>query len=107
MAARKSSRVNRKYKTKYRIRNWREYERGLRSRGVVREGLGKRPKSRWGRIVQQRRTTSPKTSRKARSWLDGGCVRGMQAKKRPGWRAPPRHAFSLVTRPRCMYHPLC
>ena len=35
MAARKSSRVNRKYKTKYRIRNWREYERGLRSRGDV------------------------------------------------------------------------
>ena len=32
MAARKSSRVNRKYKTKYRVRNWREYERGLRSR---------------------------------------------------------------------------
>ena len=35
MAARKSSRVNCKYKTKYRIRNWREYERGLRSRGYV------------------------------------------------------------------------
>ncbi len=35
MAVRKSSRVNRKYKTKYRIRNWREYERGLRSRGDV------------------------------------------------------------------------
>ena len=35
MAARKSSRVNRKYKTKYRIRNWKEYERGLRSRGDV------------------------------------------------------------------------
>ena len=33
MAARKSSRVNHKYKTKYRIRNWREYERGLGSRG--------------------------------------------------------------------------
>jgi len=33
MAARKSSRVNRKYNTKYRIRNWKEYERGLRSRG--------------------------------------------------------------------------
>jgi len=27
MAARKSSRVNRQYKTKYRVRNWREYER--------------------------------------------------------------------------------
>jgi len=35
MAARKSSRVNRRYKTKYRIRNWREYEHGLRSRGDI------------------------------------------------------------------------
>ena len=33
MAARRSSRVHRKYKTKYRIRNSREYERALRSRG--------------------------------------------------------------------------
>ena len=35
MVAAKSSRVNCQYKTKYRIRNWREYERGLRSRGDV------------------------------------------------------------------------
>ena len=35
MAAGKSSRINRQYKTKYRIRNWREYECGLRSRGDV------------------------------------------------------------------------
>ncbi len=35
MVAAKSSRVNRQYKTKHRIRNWREYERGLRSRGDV------------------------------------------------------------------------
>ena len=35
MAAGKSSRINRQYKTKYRIRHWREYERGLRSRGDV------------------------------------------------------------------------
>ena len=34
MAAGKSSRINRQYKTKYRIRNWREYERGLRSRDL-------------------------------------------------------------------------
>ena len=33
MAAGKSSRLNRKYKTKYRIRNWSEYERAGRSRG--------------------------------------------------------------------------
>ena len=32
MAARKSTRVNRKYKTKYRVPNGWEYERGLRSR---------------------------------------------------------------------------
>ncbi len=35
MAARKSSRVNPKYKTRYRVRNWPDYERGLRSRGDV------------------------------------------------------------------------
>ena len=35
VVAAKSSRVNRQYKKKYRIRNWREYERGLRSRGDV------------------------------------------------------------------------
>ena len=35
MGARKSSKVNSKYKTKYRVENWREYERGLRSRGNV------------------------------------------------------------------------
>ena len=35
MVAAKSSRVHRQYKKKYRIRNWREYERGLRSRGDV------------------------------------------------------------------------
>ena len=35
MVAAKSSRVNRQYKKKYRIRNWRKYERGLRSRGDV------------------------------------------------------------------------
>ena len=32
MASRKPSRVNPKYKTKYRIGNWPEYERGLRHR---------------------------------------------------------------------------
>ena len=35
MAARKSSKVNRKYKTLYRVGNWPEYERGLRARGDV------------------------------------------------------------------------
>jgi len=35
MGARKSSKVNRKYKTRYRVGNWPEYERGLRARGDV------------------------------------------------------------------------
>ncbi len=35
MAVRKSSRVNSKYKTRYRAQNWPEYERGLRARGDV------------------------------------------------------------------------
>ncbi len=36
MLAVKSSRVHPKYKMKYRVRNWREYERGLRARSDVR-----------------------------------------------------------------------
>lgn len=47
MAARKSSRVNRKYKTKYRIRNWREYEHGLRSRGDVTIWLSEQAIAAW------------------------------------------------------------
>jgi len=47
MAAGKSSRVNRKYKTKYRIRNWREYERGLRSRGDVTIWLSEEAIAAW------------------------------------------------------------
>jgi len=47
MAARKSSRVNRKYKTKYRIRNWREYEHGLRSRGDVTIWLSEEAIAAW------------------------------------------------------------
>ena len=47
MAAAKSSRVNRKYKTKYRIRNWREYERGLRSCGEVTIWLSEEAIAAW------------------------------------------------------------
>ncbi len=35
MTARTSSLVHPKYKTKYSVGNWREYERGLRARGDV------------------------------------------------------------------------
>jgi hypothetical protein len=47
MSAGKSSRVNRKYKTKYRIRNWREYERSLRSRGDVTIWLSQEAIAAW------------------------------------------------------------
>ena len=47
MAAAKSSRVNRKYKTKYRIRNWKEYERDLRSRGDVTIWLSEEAITAW------------------------------------------------------------
>ena len=60
MAAAKSSRVNLKYKTKYRIRNWKEYERGLRNRGDVTVWLSKEAIAAWtppknGRRGGQRR----------------------------------------------------
>ena len=35
MAARRQSKVNPKYKTNYRVRNWAEYEKGLRQRGDI------------------------------------------------------------------------
>ena len=35
MATMRSSLVHPRYKTEYRVRNWREYERGLRARGDV------------------------------------------------------------------------
>ena len=35
MASTRSSRVNSKYKRRYRVGNWRAYERGLRARGDV------------------------------------------------------------------------
>jgi hypothetical protein len=60
MAAAKSSRVNRKYKTKYRVQNWREYERGLRNRGDVTIWLSEEAIAAWtpaknGRRGGQRR----------------------------------------------------
>ena len=60
MAAAKSSRVNRKYKTKYRVQNWREYERGLRNRGDVTTWLSEEAIAAWtpaknGRRGGQRR----------------------------------------------------
>ena len=47
MATRKSSRAGRKYKVKYRVRNWREYERGLRKRGDVTIWLGEEAIGGW------------------------------------------------------------
>ncbi len=47
MAAAKSSRVNRKYKTKYKVQNWREDERGLRNRGDVTIWLSEEAISAW------------------------------------------------------------
>ena len=47
MAARKSTRVNRKYKTKYRVTNWREYERGLRSRGDITVWFSDKARETW------------------------------------------------------------
>ncbi len=47
MAARKSTRVNRKYKSKYRVTNWQEYERGLRSRGDITLWLSDEAREAW------------------------------------------------------------
>ena len=47
MVVANSSRVNRQYKKKYRIRNWREFERGLRSRGDVTIWLSEVASATW------------------------------------------------------------
>jgi hypothetical protein len=43
MSALKSSRIHPPYKTKYRVGSWREYERGLRSRGDITVWLSEDP----------------------------------------------------------------
>jgi hypothetical protein len=43
MSALKSSRIHPPCKTKYRVGNWREYERGLRSRGDITVWLSEDP----------------------------------------------------------------
>ena len=43
MAAGRSSSVNHQYKTEYRIQNWKEYKRNLRSCGVVTSWLSEEP----------------------------------------------------------------
>ena len=65
MAAGKSSRINRQYKTKYRIRNWREYERGLRSRGDVTIWLSevRLPRGYHRRTVSAEGSVDTRTSR--------------------------------------------
>ena len=47
MASTKSSRVNPKYKKKYRVGSWREYERGLRARGDVTVWFDEEALSTW------------------------------------------------------------
>ena len=44
-----NSRVHPKYKTKYRVANWPEYERGLIQRGVFRSSYSG-PRRSWGWI---------------------------------------------------------
>ena len=47
MAARTSSLVHPKYKIKYRVKNWREYERGLRDRGDVTIWFSQEAAAKW------------------------------------------------------------
>ncbi len=47
MAGRESSRVNPRYKKKYRVSNWDEYERGLRNRGDVTIWLSEEAIAAW------------------------------------------------------------
>ncbi len=62
MAARKSTRVNRKYKTKYRVTNWSEYERGLRSRGDITVWFSDEAREAWTPPNNGRRGGQPRYS---------------------------------------------
>ncbi len=62
MAARKSTRVNRKYKTKYRVTNWREYERGLKSRGDITVWFSDEARETWTPPKNGRRGGQPRYS---------------------------------------------
>ena len=63
MAARMSTRVNRKYKTKYRVTNWREYERGLRSRGDITVWFSDEAREAWTQPKNGRRAGQPRCFR--------------------------------------------
>jgi len=62
MAARTSSRVHPKYKTKYRVKNWREYEQGLRARGDVTIWLSKDAIAAWTPRGKRKRGGQPRYS---------------------------------------------
>ncbi len=62
MATRKSTRVNRKYKTKYRVTNWPEYERGLRSRGDITVWFSEEARDAWTPPKNGRRGGQPRYS---------------------------------------------
>ena len=63
MAARKSTRVNRKYKTKYRVTDWQEYERGLRSRGDITVWFSEEAREAWTPTKNGRRGGQPRYSK--------------------------------------------
>ena len=65
MAARKSTRVHRKYKTKYRVTNWREYESGLRRRGDVTVWFSEEAIEAWTPPKNGRRGGQPQYSKLA------------------------------------------
>ena len=62
MAARKSTRVNRKYKTKYRVTNWPEYERSLKSRGDITVWFSEEASGAWTPPKSGRRGGQPRYS---------------------------------------------
>ncbi len=62
MAGRESSRVNPKYKTRYRVYNWREYEPGLRARGDVTIWLSDEALATWTPVPMGKRSGQPRYS---------------------------------------------
>ena len=62
MASTKSSRVNPKYKKRYRVGNWQAYERGLRARGDVTVWFAEEALRTWTPPPRRRRGGQPRYS---------------------------------------------
>ena len=110
MAARTKSKITPKYKTKYRVKNWRAYEAALRKRGDITVWFGQDAIDAWnappgGRPGGQQHEPHPHRRARRRQPLRVPRRRHAQRAGRSG-RARPLDALELRPRGRCCLHRL-